>query len=195
MNGSLILNALIFSVTLGLICGTFRRENGWSAQGFAEAFRFFTVQSNALCAAAALLMCIAPGETWVWVLKYAGTAAVTVTMLTVFFFLAPSMGGLAVLLKGSELFMHLLTPLAAIVSFVVFERRGMSFGTALWGLLPVALYGLLYLRKTVFAPEGRRWDDFYGFNRGGHWPVSFAAMIAGTFAICMGLMALQNIPR
>ena len=29
---------------------------------------------------------------WVWLLKYAGTAAVTVTMLTVFLFLAPSVG-------------------------------------------------------------------------------------------------------
>ena len=133
---------------------------------------------------------------WVWTLKYIGTAAVTVTMLTVFLFLAPSVGKdwYGVLLKGAgNLFMHLVTPLAALVSFCVFEKRGMSFPQSLWGLLPVALYGPVYMYKIIYAPEEKRWDDFYGFNKTGKWPVSFAAMVAGTFLICLGIMALQNI--
>ena len=32
-----------------------------------------------------------------------------------------------------------------------------------------------------------------GFNRGGKWPLAFAAMLAGTFLICLGIMALQNL--
>ena len=114
-------------------------------------------------------------------------------MLTVFLFLGPSEGTLRRLLSGSDFFMHLLTPLAAIASFILFERRGMDFKTALWGMLPVALYGVWYLYKTIYAPEGKRWEDFYGFNRGGRWPVAFAGMMVGGFAVCMGLMALQNI--
>ena len=31
------------------------------------------------------------------------------------------------------------------------------------------------------------------FRKDGHWPVAFAMMMAGTFLICLGLMALQNI--
>ena len=135
---------------------------------------------------------------WVWLLKYIGTVAVTVTMLTVFFFLAPSIASVGknwveILLTGSDIFMHLLTPLAALVSFCVFEKRGMTFPQCLFGLLPVALYGPLYLYKILLAPEGKRWKDFYGFNRNGRWPAAFAAMLGATFLMCLGFMALQNL--
>ena len=60
-------------------------------------------------------------------------------------------------------------------------------------MVPVVLYGPFYLYKILYAPEKKRWDDFYGFNKQGKWPVAFAAMVAGTFAICMGIMALQNL--
>ena len=44
-------------------------------------------------------------------------------------------------------------------------------------MLPVVLYGPLYLYKIVYAPPQERWDDFYGFNKGGKWPIAFAAML------------------
>ena len=195
----IVLNTLIFGITLVLIVRFFRKDGQWAPERGKAAFRFFTSQSNALCAAAALVTAVfrLRGEVpyWAWILKYTGTAAVTVTMLTVFFFLAPSVGKdwVKVLLKGQEFFLHLLTPLLALVSFCVFEKQGMTFPESLWGLLPVALYGPLYLYKTVYAPEGKRWNDFYGFNKTGKWPLSFAAMFAGTFAVCAGIMALQNL--
>ncbi len=189
-----LVNALIFAVTAAIAGSFFVKDHRWDPGNARSAFRFFTVQSNALCAAAALLMCIAPAAPWAWTLKYIGTAAVTVTMVTVFVFLAPTMGGLGPLLKGTSFFMHLATPLAAILSFLLWERRGMRFVTALLGLLPVVLYGLWYLYKVVYVPQPRRWEDVYGFNRGGKWPVAFAAMTLGCFAVCMVLMLLQNIP-
>ena len=193
MNGGWLLNALIFAVTLVLILRICRRDGRWDWQRGRGAFRFFTVQSNALCAGAALLMCLLPAQPVVWALKYVGTAAVTVTMLTVFLFLGPSMGTLKPLLTGSDLFMHLLTPLTALISFLLFERRGMSFPTALLGMVPVVLYGLWYLNRIKYAPAGKRWEDFYGFNKGGKWPVAFTAMMVGGFAVCMALMGLQNL--
>ena len=191
----LIINAAIFGITFLLVVRLFRADGTWSIKHLREALKFFTVLSNIFCAAAALLMCLFPRSHTVWVLKYVGTAAVMVTMLTVFLFLAPSLGkgGLAQLLQGSDLFMHLLTPLMALFSFCVLERRGLDFGTALLGILSVALYGPWYLYRIRFAPEDRRMEDFYGFNRNGNWAVSFAAMLAGTFLLCMGLMALQNL--
>ncbi len=190
---SAIINAVIFAVTLALTVLTFYRKGTWSADHARKAFRFFTVQSNVFCGAAALLMCLFPGQGWSWTLKYVATAAVSVTMLTVFLFLGPTQGGYAALLRGSDFFMHLTTPLLAIVSFCVYERRGMGFGTALWGMLPVMLYGVWYCYKVVFAPEEKRWNDFYGFNRDGKWPIAFTAMLLGAFAVCMGLMAAQNL--
>ena len=68
----------------------------------------------------------------------------------------------------------------------------MTLRTALLGVLPVLLYGSLYLYKVIYAPQGKRWDDFYGFNKNGKWPVSFAAMLAGAFAVSMLFMFLQN---
>lgn len=196
----IILNLLIFLITLVLVISMFRKDGKWVPERGKKAFRYYTCQSNALCAAAALATAAAglAGEIpeWVWILKYIGTAAVTVTMLTVFLFLAPSVGKdwYDVLLKGPvNLFMHLLTPLAALVSFCVFEKQGMTFPQSLWGLLPVVYYGPLYLNRILYAPEEKRWEDFYGFNKGGKWPAAFAAMLTGTFLMCMGLMALQNL--
>ena len=196
----IILNLAVFAATPLLLFRLWQRTGKESPEKFRGAFRFFTCLSNIWCSLTALLMAAAgiAGNVpeWVWILKYTGTAGVTVTMLTVFLFLAPSVGKdwYGVLLKGSgNLFMHLLTPLMALVSFCVFERRGMTFAQSLFGLLPVALYGPLYLYQILYAPEGKRWEDFYGFNKSGKWPVSFAAMLAGTFLMCMGLMALQNL--
>ena len=190
-----ILNGAIFTWTAFWMVRFFRKDGKWNLERGKTALRFFTVQSNLLCAFSALLICFFQTSEFVWLLKYVGTAAVTVTMLTVFFFLAPSIGKgwAAVLLKSHDLFMHLITPLTALVSFCMFEKRGMSFTQCLAGLLPVAYYGPLYLYKILYAPENKRWEDFYGFNKGGRWPVSYAAMMAGSLLICLGLMALQNV--
>ena len=190
---SAIINALIFTITAILVIRIFWKEGTWCLSKARYAFRFFTVQSNVFCAVAALCMALFPDSCWAWTFKYIGTAAVTVTMLTVFFFLAPTMGGLKPLLMGNDLFMHLTTPLMAILSFCLLEKNGMAFSTALLGMLPLVLYGGWYLYKILYAPANKRWEDFYGFNRGSKWPIAMAAMMVGGFAICMMLMGLQNL--
>ena len=185
------INILIFCITLLVIPRFFYRDGVWSLKNGASAFRFFTIQSNVFCAAASLLMALAPTAGWAWTLKYVGTAAVTVTMVTVLLFLGPTQG-YKKMLSGANLFLHLLTPLFAIFSFCAYERRPMSFGTALLGMLPVLLYGTLYLYKVVYVPEEKRWEDFYGFNKDGKWPVAFAAMVLGCFLICIAFMLVQN---
>ena len=189
---SILFNCLIFFITLTLTVGFFRKDGKWDAARGKKAFRFFTVQSNVLCAFSALFLCLFPNVRWVWLLKYTGTAAVCVTMLTVLLYLGP-MAGYKKLLSGPDLFMHLITPLLALISFTVFEKRGMSFSESLWGLVPVVLYGSLYLYKIIIAPPDKAWEDFYGFNQGGKYLLSMTAMFFGTFLICMGLMALQNL--
>ena len=189
---SILCNSVILIVTAVLTLRFFRSDGKWNAERGKGAFRFFTVQSNVLCAVSALLLCVFPSPRWVWLLKYTGTSAVTVTMMTVLLFLGPKMG-YGQLFKGSDLFMHLIIPLLAVLSFSLYEKRGMSFWEALWGLVPVALYGSLYVYKIMIAPPDKRWNDFYGFNQGGKYYISLPAMLIGTFLICMGLMALQNL--
>ena len=196
-----ILNLLVFLITAGLLVWLYLKVHKTMPEKFRQAFRFFTCLSNILCAAACLLTAVfaAAGEIpgWVWLLKFVGTAAVTLTMLTVFLFMAPSIGkGWAKeLLTGqaSDFFMHLVNPVLALVSFCVFEKRGMTFLQALPGVMPIILYGILYAYKVLHAPEGNCWNDFYGLARGGKIAVSLAGLVLGGFLVSMGLMLLQNI--
>lgn len=184
---SSIINAVIFLATFTIVIAHFRRDGVWKLAKGLKQFRYFTVLSNTLCAVAALMMAISQigGNVSrpVFLMKYMGTVSVTVTILTVFLFLGPSRGYKEVL-SGDFFYMHLVGPLLAILSFCLLERQRMSLGTAMMGLLPVALYSALYLYKVIIAPEDRRWEDFYGFNRHGKWPIACVAMLAGTAIVC-----------
>ncbi len=155
--------------------------------------RFFTALSNLFCAAASLAVavCRLAGNVpdAVLILKYVGTCAVTVTMLTVLLFLGPTLG-YKPLFTGPDLWLHLICPVLAIVSLLLWDKPPMPFGAVILGALPVPVYGIVYLRRVLFAPEKRRWPDFYGFNRGGKWPLSFAAMAGGTALLCLLLSIL-----
>ncbi|WP_029231794.1 hypothetical protein [Butyrivibrio sp. VCB2006] len=189
---SFIINLTIAILTVVLTMGLFREDGKWNVQRGKKAMRYFTLQSNLLCAAASVCMCIFPEKMWVYYLKIVGTAGVTVTMLTVFLFLA-RIYGIGPLLKGFDLFMHLLTPLMALASLCIFERRETSLGAAFLGMLPVALYGPLYLYKVVFAPEGKGWEDFYGFNAGGKWKISYVIMHLGSALMCLAFYFVLNL--
>ena len=187
---SIIVNGAIFLTMFVIQTLTCRKEGRWQFRRGLKAFRYFTVLSNAFCALAALVMAVAQIANRVTMpvvlLKYMGTVSVSVTLLTVLLFLGPTQG-YGEMLRGRNLYMHLVGPLLAIVSYCLWEKRPMSFGMALTGLIPVLVYGLVYLNQVILAPEARRWEDFYGFNRGGHWPAALAMMLAGTLAVCVAL--------
>ena len=155
--------------------------------------RFFTALSNLFCAAASLAVavCRLAGNVpdAVLILKYVGTCAVTVTMLTVLLFLGPTLG-YKPLFTGPDLWLHLICPVLAIISFLLWDKPDMPFVAVLLGMLPVPLYGLVYLYRVLRAPEERRWPDFYGFNRGGKWPLSYAAMTVGAAVVSVVLWLL-----
>ena len=168
------LNLLIFFCTAAAYLACFHDETGWGVEKGAAALRYFTILSNLFCALAALALALSllggTAPRWIWLWKYVGTAAVTVTLLTVVFFLAPA-AGFRALLSGRDLYLHLIGPLLAIASFCFGERLyPLSLPLALTGLLPVLLYGGVYLYKVVLCPEEKRWEDFYGYNKTGNGP-------------------------
>ncbi len=146
--------------------------------------RYFTAQSNVLCAAASLAVGTMRllGAEWHWALwiKYMGTVSVTVTLLTVVFFLS-RIYGFKVLFSGPDLWLHLVCPLLALITYYAWDKPTMTPGAAMLGTLPVLLYGILYLVKVVLR---KQWDDFYAFNRDGRWKQSFSAMAFGTVLLC-----------
>lgn len=187
---SIIINVIIFVTTFAIDLSYFRKDGTWNLRRGLKQFRFFTVLSNNLFAIAALMMAISQisGNVpqGILMMKYLGTMMVTLTFLTVLLFLGPTQGGYGKwFFERDFLYMHLIGPLLAILSFCLLERRRLSFGNAMTGLVPVALYGAVYLYKVILAPEQRRWEDFYSFNRGGMWQIAGAAMLVGTCAVCI----------
>ena len=188
-----VANALIVLFTALCLCACFRKEGKWNLQSGLRALRFFTTLSNVLCAVASLLVLLTLRQGvpfGVWLLKYIGTVAVGVTFMTVMVFLGPTMG-YRDQLKGFAFYLHVSGPLIAAIPFCFLERwYPLSFALSLTGMLPVILYGTVYLNRVVVA---KRWDDFYGFNRSGKWQISFSAMVAGSFLLCIVLWLLCRL--
>ena len=185
------INILIFVITAISFLFCFRKDGRWDLRAGKKSLRFFTILSNLFCAVSALLWVLSSSY-WAWLLKYVGTAAVTVTLLTVIFFLGPNMG-YKPLFSGKDLYLHLCGPLLAIVSFCFMECQfALSFSLSLLGILPVIIYGFVYLVEVVIL---KNWEDFYGYNKDGKWKISMAAMFAGGFAVCMLIRILYSILR
>ena len=183
------INILIFVITAISFLFCFRKDGRWDLRAGKKSLRFFTILSNLFCAVSALLWVLSSSY-GAWLLKYVGTVAVTVTLLTVIFFLGPNMG-YKPLFSGKDLYLHLCGPLLAIVSFCFMECQfALSFSLSLLGILPVIIYGFVYLVEVVIL---KNWEDFYGYNKDGKWKISMAAMFAGGFAVCMLIRILYSI--
>ena len=181
----IVLNLIVFADMVFFTIISFKNDEGWKLKNGKRPLKYFTFLSNVHLAIASLLIIIFPNSFIVWMIKYTGTAAVTVTMITVLVFLGPTIGYKKVL-TGRELWMHLINPLIAIVTFTILERRGLPFVYSLFGMIPVVLYGILYCYKVLIVKnEEKKWDDFYGYNKGGKWYISIILMLVGTFAICV----------
>lgn len=208
---SLLFNVTIFFVTVAILTENFRSDitvggkllitSGWNL------FRYFTVLSNVLMGAVsgvtiyfnvrniikdeyvfpAILMKI----------KFAATTSVTVTFLTVVFFLSPMFAfaghGYFTLFEGNNFFLHFSTPVMAILTFVLFERTELKFVESLYGVIPTFFYSILYvLTVAVF----QIWEDFYGFTFGGKVfmiPISLVVMYGASFGFAVALRALQKL--
>ena len=186
MMPSVIINALIVLFTIVAIIIHKRKTK------FSILFRYFAVISNVLCAVVSLTVFIncltGTLPPVVSVLKYIGTVAVTITLVTVLVFLGPNIG-YKKLLSGPDFFLHLACPVLAIGSYCLWDKTYMGFGKVFLGIVPMLLYGILYLYKAIIS---KAWEDFYGFNKTGKWPVSFILMTDGAFLISVVLWAVSN---
>lgn len=212
---SLICNLLIVLFTIDAFWYSFRtdviRDEFWFGYSGVHSLRFFTVLSNLFVMFAALIIIIYNFKNvigdkyvfpkWTIILKFVSTAAVSVTFVTVVVLLAPAYAvigkGYFTMFAHNNLFMHLLTPLLAITSFVFFEHQDkIKFKTVWLALIPTALYSIVYFVMVVLVTEANGgWVDFYNFTFGGHnWaiPLSAIGMLVMTFLIGLVLWASHN---
>ena len=179
---SVICSLLIFLLTmaaLAMMMTGFSFSGGpvmFSAERIA-AFRYFTVDSNVLMAVMALTGAVfalrrpeAERPRWLVVLTYVATVAVSVTMCTVVFFLAPVMKrGFVRLFSDCNLFFHLIVPALSILTLVCFGgSKELKFKHTFLGLLPTAIYAVFYavhvfghLEQGAVSPA----YDWYGMCR------------------------------
>ena len=138
-----------------------------------RAFRYFTVLSNmqvALCAA----FCI-PYE--IDGLRYRNyhlprwavySTYVTVTSVAIVFFMALTLislvkGSQVAMLKGSNLFLHLICPVFAILLLLFLnDDHHIPVGYSFLSLLPLLTYGTVYMVMVFgLGPENGGWSDHY----------------------------------
>ena len=205
----LLFNIVIFLTTAWAVVFYFYSDPDILGSTRTACFRYFTTDSNVLEAAAAAVVCVfrvlqlkdpdRKMPLWVTVLRFTGTAAVALTLLTVVFFLAPvscissGIGTVPFYFAGNVFVLHLSTPVLAIVSLILFDREGeITRRRSLWGLVPTVVYSVVYLVLVVFV---KVWYDWYGFTFGGKLylaPVSMIVMYAVTWGIAWVLRKLRK---
>lgn len=205
----LIFNIVIFLTTAWAVAYYFYADPDILGSTRTACFRYFTTDSNVLMAVAAAVVCVVrvlqlkdPDRTmpvWVTVLRFTGTVAVALTLLTVVFFLAPvsclnaGIGTVPFYFAGNVFVLHLSTPVLAILSLILFDREGeITRRRSLWGLAPTVVYSVVYLVLVVFV---KVWYDWYGFTFGGRLylaPVSMIVMYAVTYGIAWVLRKLRR---
>lgn len=136
-----------------------------------NALKYFTVQSNFFIGVSALLSLIYllfknRYPNWLVVLKLISTTCLTLTFLTVMGYLAPLMGIFAVF-QGTNLYMHLITPLVAIFSFIFIEPKiNIKFKWNFFSVIPSGTYGTIYIICLAANNDYGNIDgwDWYAFG-------------------------------
>ncbi len=161
--------------------------------------RYFTMDSNILVALSSLVIIpyniinIKKKSLYLppllSLLKYVGTVSVMLTFLTVIIFLGPTQG-FDIMYVNVSLFMHLVTPILALLSFVLTEKNNLDERVTITSIIPMTIYGIIYTTNVVYK---NRWTDFYGFNINGNWRITFLIMLISTYLIGLLVYFLPKI--
>ena len=134
-------------------------------------------------------------------LRIIASATVTVTLAVVLGFLGPIFG-YSSLFAGANLYLHLLSPLAAILNCIVSRAGSRTYRrAALYAMIPTFLYAAFYLANILLNGVGEWPDtnDWYGFTMFG-WgfvPVIFGAIVGATglFALLLYMLGGGRLSR
>lgn len=174
-------------------------DRPWEPADFSY-YRYYTTLSNIFAAVAAIptvvfaVRRIAGGKNgiprWAVLLRFSSTSMLTVTMMTVLCFLG-LLYGYRSMYAGLNFWYHLVNPVLAILSFVLWEADSpLTKKAVLFGVLPTLLYGIVYVSMTVvLGPDRGGWPDFYGFNMGGFWYISVSVILFANL-VFSGLLLL-----
>lgn len=207
---SLLINLCIV-IFVGMIMwinfrSDFVHDDAWFGFSGWYCFRFFTVLSNIFLAITSIIIIVFDVKNiinnkyeipkWAMILKFMGTVAATVTLLTVVLLLSPlweiNGDGYFTLFLKNNFFMHLVNPVLGLITFIFFERpNDFKFKYIFFGLLPTVLYSIVYITLVLVG----YWPDFYYFTFGGYmWaaPISAIIMYLLTFTYAFLIWLFQR---
>ena len=208
---ALVLNCVIVAFTIfATICVIlgfkFMQDISILSEKNFKSFRYFTIQSNLLAAIVALIYiifkCSPAGKNcekipaWLYLVKLAATTAVAFTMFITVFYLAPtSSKGYFSLFMNSNLFMHFLTPMLCIISFIFFESAEKTpFKASLVGAIPAALYAAFYTPNVLLHLNNGKpdpaydWYHFLAFGLNTIWIV-IPLLLLISWCLALGIWA------
>ena len=170
--------------------------------------KYFTVLSNLLAGAAAVVYCVClvrllAGRVdavprWAILLKYAGAVSVALTLATVVLFLGPTAkDGFMSLFRGANLWFHLVVPVLCVLDLCLLNPDGpLTLGDSLVACLPMLFYAVGYTLNLLlngFVGSDGRVNDWYGFAFGG-WPTAIASAAVVVLAT-WGMALLMRLAR
>ena len=196
---SLLLDGLLVALIIASIIWMFWGFDGVLLASNAEGFKYFTVESNLFLGIAAALSLpfdiqILQGKRedrpkWLFLINHMAVMSTSVTMLTVFFFLGPTMG-YELMFMQVNLLMHLINPIIGLVRYLCFghEEGKIKWQLSLLGALPVLLYGSVYVPNVVIHNGyGDPKYDWYGFGAGGAGGGILSAFLMTFLTALLGL--------
>lgn len=131
---------------------------------------------------------------WIVNLTLMSVSGVTLTFVITAFILAPRAGFRYMLFTGSNLFLHTIVPIAAIVTFLFINSyHTVKFRVAILSLTPVTAYAVIYLVSAIFIGEDNGgWRDHYHFEELMPWYYVAVLILLLTFGISNLLRIVHN---
>ena len=211
---SIILNCLIFiftvfaTITMVLGIKFMGQFEVLSARNL-KSFKYFTVDSNVFAGLISLAYVIYKftdsGKKSdklpkvFYILKLAAATGVTLTMMVTVCYLAPtSNGNFMRYFINSNFFMHLITPLLCIISFIFFEAaEPQPLVMSIPGIIPMLLYSFFYTPNVLLHLENGKpvkTYDWYNFLAAGAQSVWYVVpmLYVITWIFALGLWALNR---
>ena len=186
-------------MVLGSWIAIFVSASGTLMHNGINSLKYFTVLSNLFEGAASFIWLVSTRKNGkasyrAELLKYIAAAAVGLTCVTVLVFLGP-LYGYPAMFAGGSLYMHLLTPLAAIAEIIFLSDHTYTRKDNRLVILSPLIYGAVYLCNNLINGIGEWPDtnDWYLFLTWGY-PVGifiFAVICAVTWLLGLAMRKLH----
>ncbi len=202
---NLILSAFIIIVVFVIIViNILAKPNELVEEVGAKTFRMFTVLSNMLVGIACAMSIPFAVDgirqknyhlpRWIVNLIYTSVTCITLTFLISLCILSPNVGFMWVMLSNTNLFLHTIIPVTAIILFLFINTyHTIKFKTTFIAIIPIVSYALIYLVFAIIIGEDDGgWRDHYHFNELMPWYFVFIIIMAIAYGIANLLRFIHN---